>query len=358
MRVDAGDGSKTVRIAVEDEGPGIPHQSLARMFDKFEQLDASDKRAKGGTGLGLAIARAIVQQHGGEIGAVSEQGKGSEFYFTLPLLENTWNSEAKAAHVGLESVESAQHVMIVEDSEDLGRVLRTILQAEGYCVSVANSVAGAKALLGAIDVDVVLLDIGLPDGSGTDLWQWMQQHGKQTPVVVISGRGAADQGGGPGGPALVDWLSKPFSNKQLLFAIRRAVHGTAATPAVLIVEDDDATRRVIAEQVKVIGARCFEASNGAEAVELSQSEPPDLIVLDIGMCGMDGFELVQRLRQRKERTASLIVYTNRDLSGEQRKRLKLGMTKYLTKARSTEKQFVHAMKDLLDGLLPGEPQMP
>lgn len=339
-----------VRFAVRDQGPGIPVTHHARLFNRFEQMDGSDRRAKGGTGLGLAICKAIVEQHGGTIGVHSEPGAGSEFFFTLGATEATRASAPPLAEIPTER----RRLLVIEDDPDVAQVLRTLLKAEGYGVSTAGTMAGAKEVLAQTDVDVILLDIGLPDGNGVDLWAWLRGQARTAsiPVVVVSGRFNEDNAESMGGPLLANWLVKPFSSDALLQSIRRAVHEPGTPALVLLVEDDVSTREVISAQLRRLGAECVDAGSGSEAIEALRDRCPDLIILDVNIHDIDGFELVERFRKGRARTTPLVVYTSRDLSALEKRQLTLGLTKHLTKCRSSQEEFVGAVRDLLAGLLP------
>lgn len=343
-----------VRFAILDQGPGISPEHEARLFNKFEQLDTSDRRTKGGSGLGLAISKAIVEQHGGSIGVRSLSGRGSEFFFTLPSQKG--KSELPSVETDL-TAESAHRLLVVEDNPDVAQVIQTLLEREGYTVAGAPTLAQAKASFKRRPFDVVLLDIGLPDGSGIDFLQWLrsQDEAANVPAIVISGRGEDAAANAVGGPMPVHWLNKPCSGADILQAVRRAVHEPGTDPLVLIVEDDEATRRVVSEQLRQLGASCLEAAGGVDAMRLMETRRPDLLVLDVSIEDIDGFELVERFRRGKARTIPMVVYTSRDLSARERQQLTLGATRHLIKSRTTQDQFVSAVRDLLDGLLPNVP---
>jgi CheY-like chemotaxis protein len=120
---------------------------------------------------------------------------------------------------------------------------------------------------------------------------------------------------------------------------------------VLVVDDDAATRTVLCTRLTRLGVQCFEAADGEGALALARLTPPDLIVLDVGLPRLDGFAVVEMLRQGQGRHTPLIVFTGRELSQEDQRQLTLGLTRHLTKARSTEEELVTSVRELLSGLL-------
>jgi PAS domain S-box-containing protein len=207
------------RFTINDKGPGLTEEQRSRLFGRFVQLEAADTRKRGGTGLGLAISRSLVEQQSGRIGVDSEPGKGSSFWFELPLI-----AARVATPVAAASVQSGKamerSVLVVEDEPAAARVLEIMLQRAGYAVTVATSLGDARRTLASLHPSVVLLDLQLPDGSGLTLAEELAQRPKSIPVVVLSGQGPAEDF--VGSPVAV-WLMKPFAKEQLLRAMKRVV---------------------------------------------------------------------------------------------------------------------------------------
>jgi PAS domain S-box-containing protein len=343
VRVVTGEGG-FLRFSVEDQGMGIPREMVGRLFKKFAQLDASDARGRGGTGLGLVISRSIIEQHGGTIGVNSEPGLRTQFWFELPL--------APAERTSLPPVPTtrAHTVLLVEDDDDLADILTILLSKEGYHTVHASSIDDAWRIVIQSRPSAMLLDLLLPDGSGLELINRLRAHDRTRtlPVVILSGR---EPEGAVLNSGLIDWLTKPFDEQRLYRALRRAVR-TPGSPRALVVDDDTATRTILVTRLRALGIDCIEAMDGLEALRVVREQVPDLIVLDVGMPGMDGFEFVRTLRQEQARAVPLVVYTGRDLTAAERKVLTLGPSFHLTKARVSEDEFVRIVREVLEGLLP------
>ena len=178
-----------VRVTVSDNGPGIPAEFCARIFQKFAQADASDSRAKSGTGLGLSIAKTITEKLGGRIGFDTTPGKGTSFYIILPMHGRTLDSKnapelpGKAEEAETERGESLPKILHVEDDYSLTAIVREAMSRNASVTS-ARSVATARHLLRTQRFDAIILDVGLPDGSGIELLSDDLSRGKPAPIVV------------------------------------------------------------------------------------------------------------------------------------------------------------------------------
>ncbi|NTX63492.1 response regulator [Myxococcus sp. CA051A] len=338
-----------VRFSVVDRGPGIPEVQRGQLFARFHQLDGSDTRSKGGTGLGLAISQAIVNQHGGSIEVESALGTGSTFTFTLDAARSVSGSHPV---VGASVKDSSRYNVLVATADtELSALLRGLLSQEGYRVVRAASLAEAAKVLEETPPDAVVLDTQMPDGQALDWVRSLREQPRthELPVLAVSGRSA--EGEGVGTPLWVDWMSQPLEESRLLSALRHAMRRPGQA-RVLVVDDDVATRRVICARLERLGTvQVFEAADGESAVALARETPPDLIVLDVGLPGLDGFEVVDILRQGRGRATPLIVFTGRDLSRADQRQLTLGITRHLSKARSSEEELVASVRELLHELL-------
>ena len=177
---------------VQDEGRGIPPDKLGLLFERFQQVDASDAREKGGTGLGLSISKGIVEQHSGRIWAESTIGKGSTFFFTLPLPQET---EVPAQPEATTGAESARKVLIIEDDPDLANILATMLQRHDIQPRIAHTAGKGIALSKQMHTDMIVLDLGLPDMDGSAVVQALREDNtlRLVPLVVYTVRELNEQ---------------------------------------------------------------------------------------------------------------------------------------------------------------------
>ena len=185
-----------VRFEVRDQGRGIPADKLDSIFERFQQVDASDAREKGGSGLGLAISRSIVQQHGGDIWVESTVGVGSAFVFTIPIPRPTADTGARdipsaaARGVALVSVTMpgavrVSRILLVEDDVALSHVIATTLESRGYLVGVAHGGADALTQFQTSGADAIIVDLGLPDMSGLSVLERIQAAASPTRIPAI-----------------------------------------------------------------------------------------------------------------------------------------------------------------------------
>lgn len=327
---------------VQDQGRGIPADKVDRVFDRFFQVDSSDSREKGGTGLGLAICRTIVEQHGGRIWAESELGKGSSFYFTVPLLDHDAGTEAHA-DPGLRTL------LVCDDDPAVRAVVKAVFERRGYRVVQAASGDEAVQVAVAERPVAILLDILMPGMDGAQTMDALRQRPETagTPIVIHSvvAPGHADYTL----DGAADWLQKPTAATALVAAVERALRKDGSPYRVLVVEDDQSLGSVLSTMLQHRGVQAVRAQSASEAIELASSQPPDLLMLDLALPDGDGYSVVDRLRSEERlRTIPIAVYTARDLDAEERDRLSLGRAEFLTKGHIAPEEAVGRIVGLLD----------
>lgn len=335
-----------VRFSVQDFGLGIAQRDMGKLFEKFQQLDSSDARKAGGTGLGLAICKAIITEHKGEIGAQSEEGKGSTFWFTLPC---NANKAVETAPKTEGEKKEGFSILLVEDDIDLSKVLAKCLEKAGHLVNTASSIREAVFLLSSKRFDVLIVDIVLGDGNGLDLIQHLRDSESTASVPVIVITGDSEKQKARGHAMVFDWLDKPFQGSTLIEAVQRAI-GTSSRKKVLVVDDDPQLRKVVSTQLRNIGLDCIEAADGLEAISLARTEHPELIILDVVLPKADAFKVLEVLKEGDTADIPLVIYTGKDLTSAERKKLSLGITRHLTKGRSDGKDLIDTVQSLLSDL--------
>jgi PAS domain S-box-containing protein len=331
-----------VRFDVVDQGPGIPLEKRSKLFGKFQQLDSSDTRSKGGTGLGLAISQAIIEQHGGHIEVRGEPSEGATFTFALPAARMDSGSYPMARD------ESRYNVLVVTADTELSAQLRELLSSKGYRVLRASSRSEVEKHLEVGPPDVMVIDPRLPDGEELALVRRLREEPatRELPVVVLAEQMPPEGMGLP----RVDWVQHPLDEARFLLALRHAIR-TPGAARVLVVDDDAEPRRRLRTRLEALGVSCVEAENGVHALELAREVAPDLIILDVKLPQLDGFEVVDTLRQGKLRGLPLIIYTVRELSPSELRQLTLGTTRLVEKGPKAEEEVLEVSREMLGGLL-------
>ncbi len=321
-----------VTISVRDNGRGIPKDKLESIFDRFQQVDASDARQKGGTGLGLAICRTIVMQHGGRIWAERNPDRGSTFRMFLPSV--TRDAEMLRLGGGVAPEVNTTSVLVCDENPSTRAVLVESLRQNGY--SVLEAATGDEAVVVArqTPIQAILLDMSLPSLHGWETLHLLRDDLRTAsiPVVVLSAFGALND---PEVEKAADaWLEQPLETESMLAALSKVLRVEREPSRVLLVEDDADLAKVILATFERAGIQVHHASTQRKAMELCVSSRPDLVILDIALPDGDGFGLVDWLRQQQEmKSLPLVVYSAQDLSESEREKLRLGNTEFLTKAR-------------------------
>jgi two-component system CheB/CheR fusion protein len=211
-----------VTVEVSDHGQGIDPDLLPVLFNAFEQGGAGTTRQFGGLGLGLTICKGLVELHGGTISAHSEgKGQGATFRVTLPLAQATPDNPQRTRVAAVRPL----RILLVEDHADTARVTRLLLKRHGHNVQLAGNVATALGLASQESFDLLLSDLGLPDGSGLDLLRQLRQRGNRLPAIAVSGYGLEDDLRRSREAGFAAHLVKPTSVEHLAAAIAKVMAG-------------------------------------------------------------------------------------------------------------------------------------
>jgi PAS domain S-box-containing protein len=355
--VSASSSTAAILFTVHDQGRGIPSDKLESIFERFQQVDASDSRRKGGTGLGLAICRSIIQQHEGRIWAESTLGKGSTFYFTLPILGAFESSFSSSELIDSQSDRKTQLplVLLCDDDASIRKVVRVMLERQGYQVLTVASGQEAIEQARAHHPDIILLNLIMPGMNGWETLAVLKQQPetRTIPVIILSGL-LPDAREVPYA-GISDWIVKPPEPRVLWQALERALVSHNQPLKVLIIEDDLDLAQVLTTLFSRHQIETFHVQTGQDAIQLSQRVIPDLLVLDLGLPANEGFAVVDWLRQHNRLCqVPLVVYTARDLNHCEREQLRLGQTLFLTKGRITPQEFEQRVINLLNRLIRGK----
>jgi PAS domain S-box-containing protein len=338
-----------IRLTVSDTGIGIPEDKLEHIFEEFSQADESTTRNFGGTGLGLAISRRFCRLMGGDITLTSEVGKGSTFTIEIPAEVKadmvTQDPAALAAETTpITHIPVGRHpILIIDDDPQARELIQRTLEADGYSVAIAATGEEGLELARQLQPSLITLDIMMP---GMDGWTTLREFKadpalEHIPVVMISIVGDKEMGYTLGA---LQSLTKPVDRAQLLQLVQQYA-GPQGGDLALIVEDDASVRSLLSRALEDAGWKVVEAENGAVALQRVHERKPDLILLDLMMPVMDGFEFVLELRMEEENwDIPIIVVTSKDLTDQDRQRLVGGVEMIIDKG-------AYSQDELLDQLL-------
>ena len=357
-----------LRFSVRDTGIGIPANKLNLLFDKFSQVDASTTRQYGGTGLGLAISKQLVELMGGEAGVSSQEGKGSEFWFTARL-----GKQAKGAQA--ENIPPADlrgvRVLIVDDNSTNREILTTRLESWGMRPSEAQDGPGAlQFLYRALEENdpfrIAVIDLQMPGMDGETLGRTIKadQLLTDTRMVMLTSIGTR-------GDALrfqefgfSAYATKPIRHDELKAVLSLALtdyNGAEPTPRsivtrhtaretlnlftgrkarILLAEDNITNQQVAVGILKKWGLRADAVANGAEALKALETIPYDLVLMDVQMPVMDGLEATRQIRNPQsavpDHQIPIIAMTAHAMQGDRERCLEAGMNDYITKPVSPQ----------------------
>ena len=344
------DDDEWLELSVADSGIGISADKLEAVFEEFSQADDSTTRDYGGTGLGLPISRRFCQMMGGDISVASELGKGTTFTIEIPsrvdaleaarIAAKTEQPEAKEMAPGL------RPILVVDDDPNSRELLQRTLEAEGFSVVTASTGEEGLELARELKPSLMTLDVLMPSMDGWSVLQEVKADPEleNIPVMMISIAGDKDLGYTLGA---VECLTKPVDRDKL-----RQLASQYATPSggdrALVVDDDAGIRSLFQRALTDDGWTVDEAENGAIALNLAGKNRPDLVLLDLMMPVMDGFEFVMHYRKLPGcRVTPIIVVTAKDLDQSERENLLGGVERIVEKGALTRQQLLKQVRDLV-----------
>ena len=344
-------GEEWIRFRVSDTGIGMTPEQLGRLFQEFTQADSSTTRKYGGTGLGLAITDRLCQMMGGSIAVESKEGAGTTFTVTLPARYRAKTGSPRPSDGGTRYPPSAppvrrsNRVLVIDDDPTVLDMMRRYLSREGFDVVTAQDGSEGVTLARELMPSVITLDIMMPDSSGWSVLQALKGDPDLAaiPVIMISILDEQQRGIALGASG---YLNKPIDRRKL--ATLLANFKTAGKPRALIIDDDDAARMMIGRVLRAEGWVVNEAANGSIGLQQLAVVRPDLILLDLLMPEMDGFEFLAQCRSDPDRrNIPVIIVTAADLSAAQRERLNGGVDHILRKAAYPRDELLHEIRRLV-----------
>ena len=317
-------GSPWLVFGIRDSGIGMDADQMSRIFDSFSQADNSTTRNYGGTGLGLTITRRFCEMMGGAVDVESQPGRGSDFSVSIPAVVS--DPESALEEVATDEIASDPDagdgplVLVVDDDDAAREVMRRTLRAGGLRVVEAQSGEEALRRVHEVNPSIITLDVMMP---GTDGWSVLGRlkqdpRSRDIPVVMATIAEEEDFAYSLGAS---DFLNKPIDRGQLLSTVSRILE-QSSDRSVLLIDDEEESRDLIRRQLETTGVEIREVDSGHAALEELESSIPGLILLDLMMPEMDGFEFLDQLGQREAwRSIPVVVVSAKDLTAAERDRL-------------------------------------
>lgn len=348
------DARPWIHFEVADSGIGMSVEQMQKLFEDFTQGDGSTTRKYGGTGLGLSISRRFSRMMGGDITVSSEPKRGSTFRVSVPATVEESTEEAPAGPVDQPS-DRRELILVVDDDPTVQDLVTRHLEKEGYEVVCADNGDDALRLARARPPDAITLDVLMPGKDGWDVLAELKADPNLSRIPVIMVSIVTDQNlSFTLGAA--EYLTKPI-DRQRLSAVLSKYRSRRATDTVLVVEDDEATREVVKRILAQMSCRIVEAENGRAALEVLEQEQPSLVLLDLMMPEMDGFQFLDRIRGSETwRELPVVVLTAIDLTPEDRLRLNGTVRDVLHKGSNPE-ELTARLRDQLRRIREQAPQL-
>lgn len=368
VRREVENGQELINFSVKDDGIGMSQEQQDRLFEAFSQADPSTTRKFGGTGLGLVISQHFCNMMGGDIQIVSAQGQGSTFTISLPVKKGpelsrdddrvaqiAWQAAAVAESKRFaesqittdeERRENVSTVLVIDDDPSVRRIMSHFLSQKGFNVQVAAS--GEEGLSAAKKKrpGVITLDVMMPGRDGWSILKDLKQDPGlcDVPVILITmveNRGLGFSLGAE------DYLSKPIDKQRLFAVVSRCVRHKSHGP-LLIVEDEAQMRESMQDILQADGWEVDAAASAEAAFSSIGNTPPALILLDMVMPTMDGFEFLEQLRHNPRwRNIPVIVVSGKDLSEDELQRLNLLSASIVNKGAYEHDQLLKKIQNLV-----------
>jgi PAS domain S-box-containing protein len=330
-------GKLEALVNVIDTGPGITLEGQEKLFKAFSQVDGSATRKSGGSGLGLSICANLVQLHGGRIGVTSEEGKGSNFWFTIPLFKQP----------SQEIPEGKKVVLAIDDDPQVINLYERYLNMQGYHVVALTEPAKAKERVRELKPFAVTLDIMMPNIDGWSVLTDLKTDPatRDIPIIICSIVEQTDKGFNLGAS---DYLVKPILEDDLVHALDR-LNRNGAIDRVLVIDDDPNDLRLIEKILTEHGKyKAILAEGGRKGWEILNANPPDAVILDIFMPEMDGFTILEKLRDEPAlRDIPVLVVSGGGLTGEQQEQLSDYGQRLIAKGSLKEDDLIASIENAL-----------
>jgi len=338
-------GGDWLTFRVSDTGIGMTPEQLGKLFRAFSQADDSTSRRYGGTGLGLALTKRFCQMMGGDVSVVSEPGQGSTFTIELPAVapKQAGTLTVTAAAPIAVPAASSGCILVIDDDPAVHQLLANALGPQGYTLKFASSGAEGLRLAKELRPAVITLDVIMPEMDGWVVLARLKDDPDLAaiPVIMLTVRADQDFGFAMG---VADYLQKPIDRERLVSVLKK-YYRLHTAKEVLVVEDDPPMRELLCRMLDDKEWTVAQADNGLTALESITHCQPSLIVLDLKMPVMDGFEMIAELNKHVDwRKIPVVVVSGKELTPEDRQRLQGHVQKILQKGDFSREELLREVQ--------------
>ena len=338
---------------VSDTGIGMTQNQMDKLFKAFTQADASTTRKYGGSGLGLAITRHFCQMMGGDVSVESEPGKGSTFTIKVPAV--VISSRAGKHDTAMiskdtrvtEAPPGASTILVIDDDPTVHDLMRRFLTKEGFRVAIAPGGKEGIEMAKELKPDLITLDVLMAEMDGWSVLTALKADPAiaDIPVIILTMFDDKEMGFALGAS---DYMTKPINRDRLVNVLRRHHHGGHQPCQVLVVEDEPSIRQMVRRVLEKEGWTVREAENGRAGLQAVAESKPAVILLDLMMPVMNGFDFVRELRKNKDwQEIPVVILTAKDLTVEDRQQLKGNVERVLQKGDYNREQLLGEVRALV-----------
>ena len=345
-------GDEVISFTITDSGIGMSSEQLIKLFKDFSQADSSTTRKFGGTGLGLSISRRFAQMLGGDITVTSQISVGSSFTLKLPV-NRDHIAQVEPAPMPLRTKRKTQPMhafagtlLVIDDDPSARELINRFMLKEGYNVFTADDGEMGLKMARELRPDVITLDVMMPRMDGWSVLNALKSDPQLASIPVIMLTMVSDQNMGYALGA-ADYVTKPIDRDRLVKILKRYECSLPGCD-ILVVDDEPQIREIIERTMQKEGWNVQQAQDGIEALEIVRQKPPQLILLDLMMPRMDGFEFLSELRKMPVgHDLPVIVITAMDLSAGDHQRLNGSVEQILQKGAYSQDELLTEVRQLV-----------